>query len=54
MLIISLKIHRAHKAAHPDQFPIGDATKELYPALSGIEERFKKPTPVHLQVYDGM
>ncbi|KAF9071674.1 hypothetical protein BDP27DRAFT_1418782 [Rhodocollybia butyracea] len=45
-------IYMAHKAAHPDQFPIRDATKELYPALYGIEERFKKPTPVHLQVYD--
>ncbi|KAJ3835656.1 hypothetical protein F5878DRAFT_542785 [Lentinula raphanica] len=46
-------IYLAHKAAHPEQFPIRDATRALYPALDGIEERFQgKPTPVHLQVYD--
>ncbi|KIK71239.1 hypothetical protein GYMLUDRAFT_235590 [Collybiopsis luxurians FD-317 M1] len=46
-------IYTAHKAAHPEQFPIKDETRALYPALYGIEERYKgKPTPVHLQVYD--
>ena len=52
-LIILSIMYRAHKAAHPEQFPIRDTTRALYPALYGIEERFKgKPTPVHLQVYD--
>ncbi|KAJ3927816.1 MAG: hypothetical protein NXY57DRAFT_903201 [Lentinula lateritia] len=46
-------IYVAHKAVYPDQFPIRDTTRALYPALYGIEERFKgKPTPVHLQLYD--
>ncbi|KAJ4487266.1 hypothetical protein C8J55DRAFT_558336 [Lentinula edodes] len=46
-------IYVAHKAVHPEQFPIRDTTRALYPALNGIEERFKgKPTPVHLQLYD--
>ncbi|KAJ3756791.1 Alpha/Beta hydrolase protein [Lentinula raphanica] len=46
-------IYLAHKAAHSEQFPIREATRALYPALDGIEERFQgKPTPVHLQVYD--
>ncbi|KAJ3982298.1 hypothetical protein F5890DRAFT_1416004 [Lentinula detonsa] len=46
-------IYMAHKAAHPEQFPIRDTTRALYPALNGIEERFAgKATPVHLQVYD--
>ncbi|KAJ3807769.1 hypothetical protein F5876DRAFT_47433 [Lentinula aff. lateritia] len=46
-------IYVAHKAVHPEQFPIRDSTRALYPALYGIEERFKgKPTPVHLQLYD--
>lgn len=50
-----ITIFRAHKAADPDQFPVRDSTRALYPALYGIEERFKgKSTPVHLQVYDGM
>ncbi|KAJ3912491.1 hypothetical protein F5877DRAFT_53995 [Lentinula edodes] len=46
-------IYVAHKAVYPEQFPIRDTTRALYPALYGIEERFKgKPTPVHLQLYD--
>lgn len=43
---------RAHKAADPSKYPIKQQTKEMYPALNGIEDRFA-PTPVHLQVYDG-
>ncbi|KAF5382996.1 hypothetical protein D9757_006344 [Collybiopsis confluens] len=46
-------IYTAHKAAHPEQFPVKDATRMLYPTLNGIEERHQgKLTPVHLQVYD--
>ncbi|TFY75920.1 hypothetical protein EWM64_g8092 [Hericium alpestre] len=44
-------IYAAHKAAHPDQYPVWDEAKKMYPALDGIEERYG-PTPVHLQVYD--
>ncbi|KAI0790560.1 hypothetical protein C8Q75DRAFT_806462 [Abortiporus biennis] len=44
-------IYFAHKAAHPDKYPIKDEARKLYPALEGIEERFG-PTKVHLQVYD--
>ena len=42
----------AHKAAHPDRFPITDSTRALYPSLISIEDRCKA-TSVHLQVYDG-
>lgn len=53
--ILLKHIYSAHKAVYPEQFPIRDTTRALYPALYGIEERFKgKPTPVHLQLYDGM
>ena len=45
--------HRAHRAAHPEQFPVGDETKGIYPAFK-LGESYKQPTPVHLQVYDGM
>nr|GAT56166.1 predicted protein [Mycena chlorophos] len=44
-------IYTAHKAAQPDKYPIREETRELYPALKGIEEKFG-PTKVHLQVYD--
>ncbi|KZT58695.1 alpha/beta-hydrolase [Calocera cornea HHB12733] len=44
-------IYSAHKAARPDQFPIKEETRHLYPHLEGIESRYG-PTPVHLQVYD--
>jgi hypothetical protein len=43
---------RAHKAANPSKYPIKDETREMYPSLKGIEERYG-PTAVHLQVYDG-
>ncbi|EJT96875.1 alpha/beta-hydrolase [Dacryopinax primogenitus] len=44
-------IYIAHKAARPDQYPLKDQTRKLYPHLEGIEKRYG-PTPVHLQVYD--
>ncbi|PPQ64555.1 hypothetical protein CVT24_008457 [Panaeolus cyanescens] len=44
-------IFTAHKAAHPEKYPISDEARALYPALVGIEQRYK-PTSVHLQVYD--
>ena len=43
---------RAHKAAHPDRYPVRDEIKDILPSLKGIEERYG-PTNVHLQVYDG-
>lgn len=45
-------VYLAHKAAHPDQHPMRDDIKLLYPAMKGIEERCG-PTNVHLQIYDG-
>ncbi|KAI0653965.1 hypothetical protein C8Q70DRAFT_926701 [Cubamyces menziesii] len=44
-------IYFAHKAAHPDKYPVKSEAKLLYPVLNGIEERYG-PTKVHLQVYD--
>ena len=43
----------AHKAAHPDKYPVKAEARQLYPTLEGIEQRYG-PTKVHLQVYDGM
>jgi hypothetical protein len=42
----------AHKAAHPEQYPIRDDVRVQLPSLKGIEEKCG-PTNVHLQVYDG-
>ncbi|KAL1941449.1 hypothetical protein VTO73DRAFT_7266 [Trametes versicolor] len=44
-------IYLAHKAAHPDKYPVKSAAKDIYPALKGIEERYG-PTKIHLQNYD--
>ncbi|KAI0629024.1 alpha/beta-hydrolase [Trametes polyzona] len=44
-------IYMAHKAAHPEQYPVKPEARLLYPVLNGIEERYG-PTKVHLQVYD--
>lgn len=43
----------AHRAACPERYPVRDETKGLYPAFK-LGESYKQPTPVHLQVYDGM
>lgn len=42
----------AHKAAHPERYPVRDHVKAMLPNLKGIEDRFG-PTKVHLQIYDG-
>ncbi|OJT01964.1 AB hydrolase superfamily protein C4A8.06c [Trametes pubescens] len=44
-------IYLAHKAAHPDKYPVKPEVKIIYPALDGIEERYG-PTKIHLQNYD--
>ncbi|KAI0079263.1 alpha/beta-hydrolase [Panus rudis PR-1116 ss-1] len=44
-------IYFAHKAAHPDSYPVKEDARAMYPPLQDIEKRFG-PTPVHLQVYD--
>ncbi|KAG8932784.1 hypothetical protein FRC02_000553 [Tulasnella sp. 418] len=44
-------IHCAHKAAHPERYPIKDHVRELYPKIKDYEKNLK-PTDVHLQVYD--
>ena len=48
----NISICSAHKAAHPDRFPINEDSKTLYPPLQNIQAPHS-PTPVHLQVYDG-
>jgi hypothetical protein len=44
---------RAHRAAHPERFLVRDEAKDMYPAPKNVE-KLTRPTPVHLQVYDGM
>lgn len=44
--------HRAHRAAHPEKFPVSEDVKRFYPAFEGIEDRMRA-TPVHVQIYDG-
>ncbi|KAK8864674.1 hypothetical protein IAR55_001926 [Kwoniella newhampshirensis] len=46
-------IFLAHKAAHPEHYPIRDDVKAMLPSLQVIERRHG-PTNVHLQVYDGV
>ncbi|CUA69250.1 AB hydrolase superfamily protein C4A8,06c [Schizosaccharomyces pombe 972h-] [Rhizoctonia solani] len=45
-------IYVAHKAAHPDRYPVKPETRELLPSLKDIESKGYEPTKVHLQVYD--
>ena len=49
---LNLKHPSAHKAAHPDQYPIHDDSRSLYPPIQHLPTPYR-PTPVHLQVYDG-
>lgn len=51
-LTLTLSCLRAHKAAHPERYPIPPHVIKLMPHLKDINERFE-PTQVHLQVYDG-
>ncbi|KAJ9106187.1 hypothetical protein QFC21_001331 [Naganishia friedmannii] len=44
-------LYVAHKAAHPDQYPLKESVKEMMPLLRDIEGKYA-PTQVHLQVYD--
>jgi hypothetical protein len=46
-------VHRAHRAAHPDRFPVRDEIREMYPTFKHIGSDMQ-PTSVHLQVYDGI
>jgi acetyl esterase/lipase len=46
-----LSIISAHKAAHPQIYPVKPEARRLYSKLNGIESRCV-PTKVHLQVYD--
>ncbi|KIY46189.1 alpha/beta-hydrolase [Fistulina hepatica ATCC 64428] len=45
-------IYTAHRAAHPEKYPVKDSVVDLYPPLYDISSRGYKPTRVHLQVYD--
>ncbi|KAF8514646.1 lipase/ esterase [Hysterangium stoloniferum] len=42
-------VYLAHKAAHPDRYPINEDAKKIYPPIRNPEMR---PTFVHLQIYD--
>ncbi|KAF8879684.1 hypothetical protein CPB85DRAFT_1341605 [Mucidula mucida] len=44
-------LYTAHKAAHPEKYPVQDRMRDMYPVLQGIETRYQA-TSVHLQVYD--
>ena len=52
-LVLTHRLHRAHRAAHPERFPLSDEIKKMYPAFKLVETSMQ-PTPVHLQVYDGL
>ena len=52
-LVLNHRLHRAHRAAHPERFPLREEMKKVYPAFKLVETSMQ-PTPVHLQVYDGM
>ncbi|KAH9844100.1 alpha/beta-hydrolase [Rhodofomes roseus] len=47
-------IYMAHKAAHPEEYPARDGVLGEGRRQKENAERFKTPTKVHLQVYDGM
>ncbi|KAH8984796.1 alpha/beta-hydrolase [Lactarius hatsudake] len=44
-------IYTAHRAAHPERFPVPNDTKDLYPSFENVEKHMR-PTSVHIQVYD--
>ncbi|KAF8260354.1 hypothetical protein EI94DRAFT_1829826 [Lactarius quietus] len=44
-------IYAAHRAAHPERFPMCNETKDMYPTFKHVDQQMR-PTPVHLQVYD--
>jgi acetyl esterase/lipase len=44
-------IYAAHRAAHPERFPVREEIKKMYPAFKLVETSVQ-PTSVHLQVYD--
>ncbi|KAH9167117.1 alpha/beta-hydrolase [Lactarius sanguifluus] len=44
-------IYTAHRAAHPERFPVPNDTKDLYPSFKDVEKHMR-PTSVHIQVYD--
>lgn len=48
-----MNVTSAHKAAHPDRYPVKPESRERLSSLKGIEEKGYPPTLVHLQVYDG-
>ncbi|WFD08450.1 hypothetical protein MVES1_003826 [Malassezia vespertilionis] len=46
-------IYIAHKAAHPDRFPLRDELMDRYPSMRKMQAKYyHQPTKVHLQVYD--
>lgn len=44
-------IYTAHKAANPENYPLTDAARELYPPLEALQSQ-NQPTSVHIQIYD--
>ena len=52
-LVVTHHLHRAHRAAHPERFPLREEINRMYPAFKLVETSMQ-PTQVHLQVYDGM
>ncbi|KAH8984795.1 Alpha/Beta hydrolase protein [Lactarius hatsudake] len=44
-------VYTAHRAAHPDKFPLSEDVKRFYPAFEGMKDKMRA-TAVHLQIYD--
>ena len=51
--LTKLTLSSAHKAAYPEKYPVLPSALLLCPHLKGVQKQHKKPTSVHLQVYDG-
>ena len=47
------QIYLAHKASHPERYPLGDAYRKEYDPEDTILHKYK-PTPVQLQVWDDL
>ncbi|KAF8260352.1 hypothetical protein EI94DRAFT_913479 [Lactarius quietus] len=44
-------VYTAHRAAHPEKFPVSEEVKSFYPGFQSLKDKIR-PTPVHLQIYD--
>ncbi|EPQ59012.1 alpha/beta-hydrolase [Gloeophyllum trabeum ATCC 11539] len=47
-------VYLAHRAAHPDEYPVRHGVLKAGRRQKENAEKYRTPTKVHLQVYDGM